>query len=364
MISESHILCKAKKVLSARHGHVIIISDENVRDLYAQHFFDQIAEKHGKSMLFTIPVGEQSKSRAIRDYLEDQLVMHGVDKDAALVAFGGGVTIDLVGFVASTYFRGIDFYIVPTTLMAMVDAAIGGKNAINHNSGKNVFGTIFHAVDVFIEPKFLDTLPHHLLQEGFMEIMKCGLIYDADFFDEMSRGDSINNREYIDRAILIKRTIIDRDIEDKGVRRILNFGHLVGHAVEKCSVYVISHGQAIWFGFLVETYLSYLLGYLPHADLEKIQACCLRKDVALPFSLDISASFLYEAMSNDKKSKGGIPRSVLLKRIGKAEFFGGEYCCVIKQKDFFDAFHYVVTTIDAVFPLKNVQNSAAMDELQ
>lgn len=322
-------------------GRIVVITDTNVAALYAEPF---CAEFKANTVLLKIPPGEASKSRHIKEVLEDQLIDEKIGRSDLLVAFGGGVVSDVVGYLAATYLRGIQYVTIPTTLMGMVDAAIGGKNGINHEKGKNLMGSLYAPMDVFIEPAFLKSLPNETFREGFIEVIKCGLIWDLDLLSRIEKKE-ISEKEYIDRSIQIKRLVVKKDPNDLGLRKILNYGHLVAHAIEKCTSYAISHGRAVWFGLLVESYISHLKGFLSWEDVERIAALLLREDIRFSEIPGIVPEIVYEAMRNDKKAKGNMPRVVLLKRIGKVASFGGEYCTPLDYADFMAGFSWVSNLI-------------------
>ncbi len=338
------VYLKILKSLSVRKERIVVISDFNVAEMYAIPFCEALALEKSDTTLLKIPPGESSKSREVKAALEDQLINLGVGRSDLLVAFGGGVVSDLVGYLAATYLRGISYIIIPTTLMGMVDAAIGGKNGINHPRGKNLIGSLYPPEDVFIQPEFLKTLPNEVFREGFIEVIKYGLIWDEELFSKIEEGKIIGN-EYIFRSIQIKRAIVKADPNDLSLRRVLNYGHLVAHAIEKCTNFLVSHGRALWVGLLIETYLSYLSGFISLETLNRVACLLLREDICFPPVLGLSSTILYEAMKNDKKASKSVPRVVLLKRIGKVQSFGGEFCTKLTYADFEIAFSWAANLI-------------------
>ncbi len=336
-----------------RKGRIVIVTDTNVADLYADAFCKELKELKPDTVLLKIPPGEGSKSREIKEILEDKLVEMGVSRSDLLIAFGGGVVSDVVGYLAATYLRGISYIVVPTTLMGMVDAAIGGKNGINHQKGKNLMGSLWSPDDVFIEPKFLLTLSNTVYREGFIEVIKYGLIFDEELFSGLERRD-VSEKEYIEKSIRIKRLVVKRDPTDSSLRRILNYGHLVAHAIEKCTAYSVSHGRALWLGILIENYISYMKGYLSMESVERISELFLRDEIRFLQIPGLSAEVLYEAMKNDKKAAKNVPRVVLLRRIGKAVSFGGEYCTPLSYADFAAAFSWVNNLIANPLPIRSL----------
>jgi 3-dehydroquinate synthase len=336
---------KILQTLRLRKGVIVIITDTNVADLYAEAFFQELKNFKNNTILLKIQPGEGSKSRSVKEFLEDQLVSLGIGRSDTILAFGGGVVSDVVGYLAATYLRGISYMVIPTTLMGMVDAAIGGKNGINHEKGKNLMGSLLAPEDVFIEPLFLKTLSNEVYLEGFMEVIKYGLIWDEEFFNSIY-AKNITINECIDKSIRIKKIVVKEDPNDLGLRRVLNFGHLVAHAIEKCTAYLVSHGRALWYGMLIESYVSYLKGYLSLESVMKIADFLCREEIRFKLIDKIDPEVLYEAMKNDKKAKESVPRMVLLKRIGKVVSFGGEYCTPVCYEDFEVAFSWVNNLIE------------------
>ena len=318
-------------------GKIVIITSPTVCDLYAESFCFELKKFKSDTLLLKIPTGEGSKSRQVKEFLEDELIELGVFRSDLIVAFGGGVVSDITGYVSATYLRGVSYVVIPTTLMGMVDAAIGGKNGINHANGKNLMGSLYAPIDVFIEPKFLDSLPNVVYREGFIEVVKYALIFDDNFYAGLENS-LIPLSMLIDRCIQIKRLVVKSDPNDIGFRRILNYGHLVAHAIEKCSCYSISHGRALWFGLIIESYISYLMGYLTIKDVDRITDFLLREEVRFFPIPHLNPETLYEAMKTDKKADNSIPRIVVLKRIGKPVSFGGAYCTTVSYEEFEKAF--------------------------
>jgi 3-dehydroquinate synthase len=288
--------------------------------------------------LLVVPSGESAKRREVQRDLEDALFSLGADRETVLVALGGGATLDLVGFVASTFLRGVPLILIPTTLLAMVDASIGGKNGINTSQGKNLLGTFYVPKAILIDLGFLKTLPKEEWLHGLAEIFKIALVRDPSLLEDPNR--------MIRRAIEAKMEIVKEDPFERGIRRILNFGHTVGHALEV--VGKISHGKAVAIGSVAEAYLSMRIGFLGDSDFRQIEKLCatlFNDSLVLPNPVD-PEQFL-SALAFDKKKVNGLVRSVLIDRIGHALPFEGDYCRAIEREDLLGALSYVHHTFSA-----------------
>lgn len=298
-----------KTRLPAIDKQIVIVTDDNVYNLYTDAFPKD-------AFVISIPPGEKSKTREMKQSIEDQMLDRGIGKDCVLVAIGGGVITDLAGFVASTYLRGIDLILIPTSLLGMVDAAIGGKTAINTSCGKNLIGSFYPAKQVWIDEAFLETLPHEEKQNGLVEMIKAGLIASRELFD-------LDLMQCIKKSIQIKQEIVEKDpFELLGIRRSLNLGHTLGHAIEVCSGYTISHGKAVSIGIAASCLIAEKMGiFKERAAVEKI----LRL-YDLPLACNLSPEKLMATLQFDKKRAGGNVRFVLLESIGKVHPFEGEYC--------------------------------------
>ncbi len=300
----------------------IVIADAALKELYAE----DVAKKIGAELL-TIPSGEKAKSREIEHYLIDELCKRKCGRDTLLIALGGGVTTDLVGFVASIYMRGVPLILIPTTLLAIVDAAIGGKTGIDTSYGKNLVGTIYPPQAIFSDLNMLDTLPEKEWFNGRAEVLKMGLIQDASIW-EMA-GKNSQDPEIILKAIEGKIAIVTQDPREHSLRRVLNFGHTIGHALETVAEYEMPHGEAVALGCVVEAHLSMQLGYLEENAFEQIRALYASFPLKLP--INYSRSALLQAMAHDKKKAKGEVRFVLIDRIGHAHPFEGAYCRTVTQ---------------------------------
>jgi 3-dehydroquinate synthase len=277
--------------------------------------------------------GETIKSRAIKEKIEDALIERGWGRESCLVAIGGGALIDLAGFVSATYCRGIPYVSVPTTLLAMTDAAIGGKTGVNVEEAKNWIGAFHHPQKVFIDLSLLKTLPDKEFLYGLSETIKHGLIANSELFSflETHVEDILNRRssvleEMVMRSCSIKKAIVEKDpYEKEGYRRILNFGHTIGHAIETLSGYQCPHGQAVLMGMRIEAEIAKQMNYLPHTALTRIDAL-LKK---FHFKMEYPNALPFEILKRDKK---GAHCFVVLTSIGTVAPFDGAYALPLPKK--------------------------------
>lgn len=331
------------------HGsRFVVISDDVVAKHYGSQLLASLFQQGLDAALLTFPSGEHSKTREIKCQLEDQMQEKGFIRDTCLIVLGGGVAIDLGGYLASTYCRGIPFFSIPTSLVGMIDASIGGKNGVNTPYGKNMIGNIYQPKKILLDPHFLKTLPEKELKNGFVEMIKHGLIADSTHFRYLEKHVKhllALDHELLARAILdscsIKKEIVEQDVNESGMRRILNFGHTVGHALETLTQYSLSHGEAVAIGLLVESYLSVQLGSLDQASFRTIH--CLLVEYGLPLKLParISAEQMMKVMTLDKKSVKKQPRFVVLEEIGKAGQLDFEYCRHIDESILMEALNWM-----------------------
>ncbi|MCW3078380.1 MAG: 3-dehydroquinate synthase [Bacteroidetes bacterium] len=268
--------------------------------------------------------GEESKDLQVLTSILQTLTDFGADKKSLIINLGGGVISDIGGFAASIYKRGIDFINVPTSLLAIADASVGGKTGLNFSGIKNHIGTITQPKGVFIDPVFLKTLPQRHLINGFAEIIKAALVQDKKFFNTLSSlkiTPGFNNLSVISQSIIIKNRVVKKDPAEKGLRKILNFGHTVGHAIE--SLYMekplpLLHGEAIAIGMVIESYLCLLLKRISKKEFDSICSC-----LALNFNFhpllqhDMPVFFNY--FNQDKKHLNKAYMFALLNSIGKCD---------------------------------------------
>ena len=226
---------------------VLIVTDDGVPRAYAA----AVAAAAKESYIEVVPMGEGSKSFPTFERLLSRMLALGFSRKDCVVSVGGGVVSDLCGFVAATYMRGIDFYAVPTTVLSEVDASVGGKTALNLDGIKNVIGAFYQPRGVLVDPETLATLPARQIANGLAEAVKMALTFDAALFEQFERGDPMQNIDaIIARAIELKRDVVERDEREQSLRRVLNFGHTIGHGIESAAGGALYHGECVAIGML------------------------------------------------------------------------------------------------------------------
>lgn len=279
---------------------VLLVSDDTVYSLYGERVKKSLEGAGFSVCEFVFSHGESAKSLENFGKILELAAENSITRTDLFIALGGGVTGDLTGFAASSYLRGVDFVQIPTTLLAMVDSSVGGKTAVNLNAGKNLCGAFYQPIAVLADCETLDTLPDETFAEGCAEVIKYGFILDGGLLSFLRENSIKENIEsVIKRCVEIKRDVVSRDEFENGERKLLNFGHTVGHAVEKCSGLKISHGNAVAIGMVIAARGAYKTG-LVNEDYTKILLPLLMKN-ALPAECEFSADALYRAALSDKK---------------------------------------------------------------
>ena len=304
----------------------VIVTDHTVLPLYAEKLKRFFEKQSLTTHLIAIPSGETYKTRESKSYIEDSMFELGCGRDTCIIALGGGVVCDLAGFVAATFCRGIPAVYCPTTLLAMVDACIGGKTGLNTVHGKNLIGTFTQPKAVYSDLDTLNTLSEEDYLTGFTEVIKHALIAsDAHFNLLMEQCEAIKakNTDVLSDIILnsckIKKEIVEKDESEKGIRQLLNFGHTIGHALETVTDYTLSHGHAVAIGIIIICYMSKNMGLLSDADFKKIEGLFSTLKLAQEIShSNLTKQSIMNAIALDKKAKNNIPQFVLLKSIGQA----------------------------------------------
>lgn len=303
-------------------GRCLIVTDENIAPLYGSCAFQSLEKAGFKPALEVLPAGETTKCQAQLLNLYSKAAAHQLDRKCLMIALGGGVIGDLTGFAAASWLRGIRFVQVPTSLLAMVDSSVGGKTGINIPEGKNLVGAFHQPELVLMDLDTLNTLPPRELAAGMAEVVKYGVIWDAELFQslEKSGADFSDLGGIIARCCEIKAEVVRQDEREGGLRGILNFGHTAAHAIENVAGYgQFLHGEAVAIGMVYAAHLSAKIKKLPAVDVTRIEA--LLKKLHLPTGVpNLMWKDIRAAMAVDKKTVGGLTRFVLADRIGHVEF--------------------------------------------
>lgn len=305
IVLERGALAFAKKYLHLERK-VLVVTDSGVPSEYT----DRIVSECAEAVRVCFPEGEQSKNLDTFSHLLSVMIENNFTRGDCVVAVGGGVVGDISGFAASCYMRGIDFYNIPTTLLSQVDSSIGGKTAVDFKGVKNSVGTFYHPKKVIIDPNVLDTLDERQLHSGLAEIIKAAAIYDAELFSAVENTDNLKDalEKIIYRSLCIKKDVVEQDPHETGLRRVLNFGHTIGHAVEACSQGKMLHGECV------------AVGMIPMCGEEvrkRIKA--VLKKYSLPTKSPFTSEELMPYILHDKKKTSSGINIVYVDRIGSFE---------------------------------------------
>lgn len=317
-----------------------IVADATVADLYAERVRDRLVGMGHTAELLTFPEGEASKTTSRWSDLVEGLGEMGLGRDGCVVGMGGGVATDLAGFVAATYARGVSYVAVPTSLLGMIDAAIGGKTGIDLRAGKNLAGAFHHPRLVAVDPDVLATLPDRELRTGLAEAVKHGAIADAEYFDFMvdsapailSRSESALTR-LIRGSVRIKVGVVNRDAEEAGERATLNFGHTIAHGVERATAYSIHHGQAVAIGLVAESRLGERIGVTEAGTTDRIEAALRALELPTEIPPHVDEGAVLESARSDKKAREGRVRYALIARIGEPARPEGDWTLPVPRSE-------------------------------
>jgi 3-dehydroquinate synthase len=302
-----------------------VVADETVARLYGDGVLASLAGAGLRADLLVFPPGEANKTRESWAHLSDRLLGAGFGRDSAVLALGGGVTGDLAGFVAATYMRGLPLVQVPTTLLAMIDSSVGGKTGVDTPAGKNLVGAFLQPRLVLADPEVLRTLPPAELRAGLAEAIKHGAIQDATYFHAIADAlpallalEPAALARLVVRSVEIKAAVVARDEREAGPRKMLNFGHTLGHALEAVSGYRLLHGEAVAIGMALEAAIGERLGVTERGTEARLRG--LLRAAGLPASVpaDCPPGAVLDATRTDKKARGGRVEYALLERIGHA----------------------------------------------
>ncbi len=310
-------------LLASRRAFVVTVAP--VRRRWAKVLVQSLKAAGIETSLLEMPDGEPAKRLTTLEDLADQLVKEGADRGITLIALGGGVVGDVTGFLASIYMRGVDVIQVPTTVLAQVDAAIGGKTGVNLLSGKNLLGTFHQPRAVLIDPAVLKTLPAREYRAGLYESLKCGIIGDAGLFrlfEERHKEILARDPEIVEKVIAdsvrLKASVVSADEREGGLRQVLNLGHTIGHALEAETKYkVLLHGEAVAWGMVAATYIALSTGKLDSVTAGRIMNAVLGLG-ELP-RMNIKTANIVKRLRSDKKTRHGVVHFILPREIGKVE---------------------------------------------
>jgi 3-dehydroquinate synthase len=318
------------KNLNPKQKSVVVITEKNVSDLYLGVLNNILIQADYTVHSLILPSGEGTKSFTFFETIARFCLQHHVERNHAIIAFGGGVIGDLTGFVASTVRRGCRFIQIPTTLLSQVDSSVGGKTAINTHEGKNLIGTFYQPSAVLIDSHFLKTLPQRVYRSGYAEVIKYGVLGDKDFFDYLKNNNDLFLKQdtdflirIISHCVRMKADIVMRDETEQGERALLNLGHTFGHAYEAQTRYsdTLHHGEAIAIGMLNAAEFSSLLKIIPSEEVVCLKECLLNAGFEidiLKIIPDFSSDMIIKHMMQDKKVSNNKMTLILLEKIGKA----------------------------------------------
>ena len=300
---------------------VVVVTDSNVAQHYQWRVLNSLSKQNIEVKTHIFPAGEESKHLGTIQNIYKVLADFRMTRKDVIVALGGGVCGDMAGFAAATYLRGIDFIQVPTSLLAQVDSSVGGKTGVDLPQGKNLVGAFHQPIGVLIDPDTLNTLPDRFISDGMAEVIKYGCIKDAAFFENLESVDAMSHIEdVIETCVSIKRDVVSRDEREAGERMLLNFGHTLGHAIEKIYNFTgITHGMAVAVGMVLIARAGEKQGITPKGTADRIAELCEKYE--LPTEDDAVFADMAEAAMGDKKTAGSSINLVLLKGIGDSVIY-------------------------------------------
>ncbi|MGB7599771.1 MAG: 3-dehydroquinate synthase [Candidatus Sulfotelmatobacter sp.] len=304
---------------------LFVVTVPQVRRRFGKKLLASLASAGFKAQVLQVPDGEPAKKLATIETMAERLVRLGADRKAVLIALGGGVVGDVTGLLASLYMRGIDLVQIPTTVLAQVDASVGGKTGVNLGAGKNLLGTYHHPRVVLIDPEVLHTLSDRVYRAGLYEALKCGIIGDLDLFlrfeqkrSQILKRDPVELEGLIASSVKLKAEIVSADEQEGGLRRVLNLGHTIGHALEAETGYKsLLHGEAVAWGIIAATNIGLTVGRTDSVTAGRIADAVLSLG-RLP-ELKVSARKILARLQADKKTQNGAVHFVLPREIGKVE---------------------------------------------
>lgn len=315
--------------LVGNRKRLALVTDDTVEGLYAQDMLEKLAAAGFTAESFVIPSGEKSKTRQMKEFLEDSMLAKGFRRDCAVIALGGGVVTDLAGFTAGTFGRGVPFVNYATTLLAAADASVGGKTAVDTPLATNLIGMFNQPKKVYIDIDTWKTLPKEQISSGLAETIKHGCLGDKELFEHLEKH--IEKVFDCDREVCefiskhnceVKYKVVMQDERESGLREVLNLGHTVGRAVETVSDYKLLHGQAVAIGLCAQALLGEKLGFISKENVQRVQSLCQRAGLPTRIPDYVDKSKLLEKLYTDKKVRDGKLRFVFQKEIGEMVCFG------------------------------------------
>ncbi len=322
---------------AANSGRVVIITDSNVGPLYGERLSNSLSRARIKAELITVPAGEEHKALKTASDIYNTLASLNIDRGNPVIALGGGMIGDLAGFVAATYMRGIPLVQMPTSLVAQVDSSIGGKVAVNHGVLKNQIGSFYQPCLVLSDVNLLTSLPDDEFANGLAEVIKSAVIFDEKFFNLLESKiervilkDKGLLKNVIYRSARVKTRVVEKDEKDQGLRQILNFGHTIGHGIEACSNFSISHGRAIAIGMVLAARISYMMEILDKEGYDRLKNLVNR--AGLPVNMPkMDTEAIIQAIRHDKKIKNGKMGFVMITNPGAAVISNDVTLEIIKE---------------------------------
>jgi 3-dehydroquinate synthase len=334
------VLETLQKLWLPRWQQAVIIGDSNTVALFGAPIAQALNGVAKKVTTLSFPAGEEHKTRATKELLENAMLEQGIDRFAVVVAVGGGIALDVAGYVAATYMRGVDSVYIATSLLAQVDAAIGGKTGVNTQHGKNLIGAFHQPHFVLIDIPALKSLPEDEMRNGYAEAVKHAVIADIELFSGIeafaARREKILPEPLLARCVQIKAEVVSTDERERGYRQILNFGHTIAHALEKASGFSLAHGSAVAMGMVVEAKIAgKLCGF---RDAERKRLTALLAELRLPTKPSHGFSQVKDYLKVDKKTRGGDVYCALPTRIGWMSEADGTWAMPVPVSVIQDAF--------------------------
>ena len=306
---------------------ILLLSNPEIFEHYGETALNSLKQSEFEVSVHLIPAGETNKTLEAIAKIYDTALEKRLERSSTMVALSGGVVGDMTGFAASSWLRGINFVQVPTTLLAMVDASIGGKTGVNHPQGKNLIGAFYQPRLVFIDPLVLKTLPEREFRAGMAEVIKYGIIWDADLFEQLEQAKSLKNltdlpesllEMIITRSCQAKVDVVSQDEKESGIRAILNYGHTLGHAVESLTGYSqVNHGEAVAIGMVAAGKIAVKMGLWNEKDAQRQRTLIEKTGLPTQIPSHLDPNMIIDILQTDKKVKAGKVRFILPTAIGK-----------------------------------------------